>query len=496
MSMVSACIDEIDILGKSAAFAMSLGAKELFHTNFLAFLLESDDPSLEPIQLAIRRALNFSPGPGALARCAVWREKNNLDLIVVELRSAPAEAAETTARVGDEQDTSRQKDKEALSWDWDPDTGWSASGRMPPENANAAGVENLMRDMPGERVLIIEAKLKSLPRQQQLRDYDIRLAKSGILLAYPEDAAKPEWSIRIGRKSRLEIERRLLSVSGVSMQTDAVPAPAGVEVELEPALAWQGISWHDLYSAMSAETASLAGSPMQQVLTDYVQMLGALVRVLDRVHLMCRHAHDADGGSPTYGALRKQVLAPAWRSLRIHDLLGKTLFDYWLTHWVGKAAAPALPDGWSLNRYVNYSRGVPGIGVELVNHEFNTPNDGAIPLRIGVQIQNCEFRLFIDANKGWNRLESWIASSEPLMRDWFGVEVFGKTPIGVGGLPIKLPEVGDRRKKYAGRATNLKVFDVNRFLYSKVDIDDQAITRVEQEIERLMVIAATLVVGL
>lgn len=49
MSLASSSSSEIQLLCKSAAFAMSLGAKELFHTNFLAFLLGSDDPTLAPI---------------------------------------------------------------------------------------------------------------------------------------------------------------------------------------------------------------------------------------------------------------------------------------------------------------------------------------------------------------------------------------------------------------------------------------------------------------
>lgn len=71
MSLASSSSSEIKLLGRSAAFAMSLGAKELFHTNFLAFLLESDDPALVQVQLAIRDALGFAPRPGAVPRCAV-----------------------------------------------------------------------------------------------------------------------------------------------------------------------------------------------------------------------------------------------------------------------------------------------------------------------------------------------------------------------------------------------------------------------------------------
>jgi hypothetical protein len=493
MSLASASSKEIELLSKSAAFAMSLGAKELFHTNFLAFLLESDDLSLEPVQLAIRHALKFPPSAGALTRCAVWREKNNLDLVVVELRSALAEPNEQEGPARGEQGTTGQSEEETRSWNWTPEDQWHASNRTPTERANPAGTESPSCDVPTDRVLIIEAKLKSLPRLEQLSDYDDRLDKSTIKLAYPEDAAIPEWEILIGGKSKTPIERRLLSVTGISMTTPEVRAQTAKGIRLRAAAGWQGVSWRDLYGAMNGEIATLVGSSMQQALTDYIQVLGALVRLLDRVHQMCDDAHAKVCGNPTYEAFRMQVLDPRLRSLRIHDLLGKTLFDRWLTKWVCKPVATTLPEGWSLNRYVNYSRGVPGIGVELVNEKFKMPNDDTVALRIGVQVQSCEFRLFVDVPKGWSGLETWIATHELLMREWLGLEVFEKTPVGTGGLPITLTDVVKRRKKNAGRATNLKVFDANRFLYSKVDIDDQCIIEVERELARVFVIASGLV---
>jgi len=471
---------------------MSLGAKELFHTNFLAFLLESDDPSLEPVQLAIRQALKFSPSPGALTRCAVWREKNNLDLVLVELRSVHPEPNEQGVLARGEQETTGQSEVEIRSWDWTLEGRWQGSDRTPTEHANPAGAESALCDVPMGKVLIIEAKLKSLPRLEQLSEYDDRLDKLGITLAYPEDAAIPEWKISIGKQCKVLIERRLLSVTGVSMTTPEVRTQTAKETKLRSAAEWDGVSWKAVYAAMNREIPTLVGSPMEQALTDYIQVLGALVNLLDRVHQMCRDTHRQGGGNPTYGSFRNQVLDPRFRSLRIHDLLGKTLFDHWLTEWVSQPVATTLPEGWSLNRYVNYSRGVPGIGVELVNNDFETPNDGTVGLRIGVQIQSCEFRLFVDVHKGWSGLETWIATNELLMRDWFNLQVFEKTPVGTGGLPITLPDLAKRRKKNVGRATNLKVFDAKRFLYSKVDIDDQCILRVERELARVIETACEL----
>lgn len=111
----------------SATFAMSLGAKELFHTNFLGFLLESDRDELKGLQVALRQALSFEVTQGEQARCIVWREKAHLDLILVPVLVEPAPNGD---------------------------------------------------DAPATRALVVEAKLKSIPTKQQLTRYSENTLKS------------------------------------------------------------------------------------------------------------------------------------------------------------------------------------------------------------------------------------------------------------------------------------------------------------------------------
>lgn len=47
-------------LARSPSFAMSLRAEELFHTNFLGFLLESEDEQLEDVRRALSSAFEFA----------------------------------------------------------------------------------------------------------------------------------------------------------------------------------------------------------------------------------------------------------------------------------------------------------------------------------------------------------------------------------------------------------------------------------------------------
>lgn len=126
--IVEQTIEARGVLARSPSFAMSLGAKELFHTNFLGFLLESDDEQLEDVRCALRDALCFPVGQGELSRCFVWREKKHLDLVLVPVAS---------------RDDSEEADAPVRT-----------------------------------RALVVEAKLKSIPSWHQLERYRSDTLKS------------------------------------------------------------------------------------------------------------------------------------------------------------------------------------------------------------------------------------------------------------------------------------------------------------------------------
>lgn len=164
------------------------------------------------------------------------------------------------------------------------------------------------RYIPTDRVLIVEAKLKSVPNLEQLIEYDDKLAGHGISLAFPDSAEVADWRLCAREGGGVSIERRLLSINGVSMTTAATAA--------RPPGHWIGVTWRALQIAMSQVIGPLAGSPIGQTLTDYVDALGALLALIDRVHQMCDDAHLAPQSAPTYGAMRTQPLAPQFKSSR------------------------------------------------------------------------------------------------------------------------------------------------------------------------------------
>ena len=129
------CSGYLADLRKSPTFAMSLGAKELFHTNFLAYLLEnqSEDKKLQCIQSKLK---NLLFGHDGIGRVITWREKYSLDLVIM-----PAPVIKKN------------------------ELGLDVKG---PESTKALTI-----------AVVIEVKLKSIPTLQQLDEYDLKLS-SGI----------------------------------------------------------------------------------------------------------------------------------------------------------------------------------------------------------------------------------------------------------------------------------------------------------------------------
>jgi len=239
---------------------------------------------------------------------------------------------------------------------------------------------------------------------------------------------------------------------------------------------------------MAGSLAAVAGSPFHTTLTDYVGMLGALVEMVRQAVHLC---DDAQRARVPYGAMRAQVLDATIKSLRLRDLLGKTLFDHWLQgHLLPKLAATLgspLPAGWRFDSYTHYTRDTPGLGVELINDAFvSSVGKGPPDLRLGVQIQGPELRLFVGVNHAYTGLEAWIARHPILLKQWHLMPLFHSVlPIGSRGRPVLPPTA-------KGRATNLKLFDLNRFLYSKCDIDDRPVDDVVDEVVRAMAAALPL----
>ena len=470
MSLATSSRSEIAALQGSAAFAMSLGAKELFHTNFLAFLLESDEDGLDEMRRAIRTALDFASEPNAPSHCVVWREKDNLDLVVVELGfgdpstpvadEAPGVAA--TALIGNR-------------WDWTAEQGWAqGDAQEMPFNAALRVADDVKPGLrPTGRVLIVEAKLKSVPTAHQLGEYDSKIAERALRLRYPESTGPAEWSIVVGGNAHGQIERRLLSVAGEDITTDTTT--------------WKGVPWASLHHGMTQVLSGLAGHALATTLKDYVDSLGRLIALAQRSQRLNAEARSTQA-PVSYLAMVRQVSDPVFREMRIADLLGKTLFHSWLAATRPRldADCPTIPGNWTRRDYVHYTRATPGMGVE-----FARPcSDGGVnnELCLGIQVQGGELRLYVSSKISWPGLEAWVARHLVVWPQWLSATTLGCVPNGLRGSALETAG-----RKGSSRATNLKVFGVDRFLYSSVAIKpEDSVTKVENEMVRLATYLAAL----
>lgn len=444
----------LDDLAKSATFAMSLGAKELFHTNFLAFILESDDPSLETLQDAIRNVLHCPWMQGEEHFCLIWREKYNFDLIIIPIAMSKARLAKRTA----------------------------GSDDMSAESTTADDDEDLAGLVLTKRAVVVEAKLKSIPSAAQLDGYSTRLG-TGLSLELPDaytsqrptNGARP--AIKINGAKCLLLSPR-----------DVVPRVQ----------AWTWVGWTAIYSAFCSSLPK--PSTLSTILADYRDSLGNLLQVLAWIECLTDREFLQPQSKVQFGCLQAAMNARRLRDRRLHDLAGKYCFSL-IESNIRYQIVNAFPmsfEGchktWTLNTYSGFSNMTPLVAFEwkcVVARKTGRAKEKAI--FIGIQIQGTSYRHFVAVTPHMKSLEK-ICSSPAIWDDFLNpVSVGAKCRAAAAiflkkfeGLEVKdqniqktmLPtktasftsEVMPR--KLIGRTTNLKAFNVNHFLYSDVDCGD------------------------
>ena len=218
-------------LRKSPTFAMSLGSKELFHTNFLGFVLESREPGLRDLQASLRELFKIPRAEGEESWCFAYRELSSLDLVLVPVTRSPYNK-------GDSADDERNYE---------------------PSGAPAA---------------VIEAKLKALPTAEQLKDYDQKLNR-GVYVEWEDVDGKQQNRLvgRPGKTQAIPVQRWLLTLDGES------PKSADPEYEPWPGIAWSSVAERIQRSARGAILDDL-GQTTSVVFSDYAQSLKRLITVV------------------------------------------------------------------------------------------------------------------------------------------------------------------------------------------------------------------------
>lgn len=438
-------------LRNSPTFAMSLGGKELFHTNFLSFILESDNPQILNSQQKLLRLL-FATKDGDIVptRVITWRERSHLDLVVIP---APLSI----------------EDKEP----------------------------SLAIDENDTRVIavVIEAKLKSIPTTEQLKTYTGKL-KDGLSLPHSDQykilvkaATKSkvngdyEWTsttlqlakVPKGRRGKmsppipdcLEAVGRLSTLDEEDDDVNqsikrgegrgtikrflgrvrrVLVTPHEERPDYVTDREWDWIPWSKIADQIVADEDST--QLLSQLLRDYrEQHLNNLLRLLrgERQSLI----EAMKSGDKQYGEFYDQMMRKPLIDLRLHDLVGKYIsyeLGMILSGKIAKSEAPENNDI-ALEHYTLFSNQQAGFAFEWI---FKPVHKKRAAFSFGIQVQGTDYRHFVSTNFECDALEK-IAG---LFGNW---------------LYRSIPNVGQLKGKKKDN-NQLLAFNRDKFLYTVAQI--------------------------
>lgn len=500
------CKDALDDLSKSPSFAMSRGSKELFHTNFIAFILDMDPGSMqgedqEVIRTTRSRLLRVLFGDPAPGKVLAWREKSSLDLVVV---AAPTEEDTAPGAV----EASDRTDKPKLGF-----AGLSGRGEL-----KRGGVRTKGPDV-GVFAVIVEAKLKALPSFDQLKDYDQKLSKGlsldladPITVEYPpRKGANSEsfWWGRIdikglpvsaeslgsgqarvfayhtpvrvesatnnepdGREQSAQRNACFATARGTVRRLLLTPDdPAKMAQQIAEGSGWNFLPWERLLEAFPGGTAKPHEGLMTRLLRDYAESTSQLLRVVSRTSAWTTAFIEGAEGAQSLGELHAGVAgrdAQRFKTLRIHDVVGKraySLLEAKLRDAVAKEVGEAPSADFNLSTYTFLSNATPGLVIEFKrkSKEKGGRRTAERNVCIGVQIQGTDYRHFVSASHPSERRNSHALRSAAHSLGAVGTNEQGSWW-----------QIDDRTPRCVQTIANAKgeffKFNSEAFLYCKADV--------------------------
>jgi hypothetical protein len=473
--MQNAVTNELAVLKNSVTFAMSLGAKELFHTNFIAFLLENDDPSLLNIRQNIANLFGITIT--SQTKIYTWREKYNLDLVII-----------------------------AIDWNY---------SKIDEDVCDSIESCDSVDSILNAQVCVIEAKLKSLPTLDQLIGYDKKLETTrglnfdlndydylqwnmhgqltGFKLIYDQgtnvQTLRPIYGTRINNIHIINpvvFEKILLSQITLPICT----CTSSICTCIPTACKWNQKKWNDIAQAINTgvniQNSSNPGG-LNAIINDYAVHLDNLANLICKVIGYSR-SNFASKNKFTYEHLCIGINAPEFKKTRIHDLVGKVVFND-LEQRLFSAINLFQCNKLQISHKTFYSNQQPGINFEWcyekpvkgVNNQLKSKKI----FRIGVEIQGSHYRHYIATNTNWNNLKN-IADK---MHDWF-------FPKGSRNLKLHGKKKKNNKDNINSSHEELYKFDVNKFVYSKMKLDEENFDQLSENIKYSMSLACLIMTPL
>lgn len=355
-------IKTLNLLKESPAFAMSRGGRELFHTNFLAFILEqtTTESNKEEYGQRVKKNLLFRIfGKQNLPKnVKVFREKLNLDLIIIPIDDIP-KLFEEQYNIGSQSDTI---DKEL-------------------------------------KVVVIEAKLKSIPTTKQLKKYSDALKKKITIDLYEGDDHSKLIINKNKRTLTIKYDNEITNAyvyKNIFYDCFLLAPKAFLLKELvsegSPKLDWQNLNWNELFENLKPEWKGSnddAHKKLSIFIQDYIESTN---NVLDLISLVIKFAEEfiKKDSKLKLSTLCAFLMHDSFKRLKLHDLIGKVAYEF-----IGKKVHVSLAESVTEQKSsvkAFLSNSMPGFEIE-----YNFLNNKK-EIGVGVQLQDCDYRHYIKRN--------------------------------------------------------------------------------------------------
>lgn len=388
-------------LNNSATFAMSRGGRELFHTNFLAHILEIETKNIEEIeQKGITKQLNSYTLDVKKAiinqlfvtenkpkNVRAFRERKNLDLILI------------------------------------------------PEINEL----NKVRE-----IVVIEAKLKSIPTREQLDKYNQSLNKSLNLELFDDvefntstmneseveaDTELKKNIIKVSLKdntiSLIESDRKKFSRTPNELKIDNITvtkrllSPSFTYPDKLEDTGWELLDWSKFLNTLievpttspdKNETAKL--SLLDSLVKDYIDSTKKLLDLANESYKMANSFISND--NIIFKQFHKYIESSEFKKVRVHDLIGKIAY-FKLQEHMRKDLEQKYQKSHSdfkFDSYTFYTRATP-----LFVIQFKKTINDKTSLRIGVQVQGNQYRHFIQ-REGLDEAQPTLDECAECIKKW------------------------------------------------------------------------------
>lgn len=414
----------LESLKKSATFTMSRGGRELFHTNFLAHILDIEDvyDELESVPDDLKYIINvkrnilrqlFDNPPKN-----VWafRERASLDLVIVPVFKE---------------------------------------------------IEN------HSEIIVIEAKIKAIPTSDQLIKYNQKFS-NGINLELYESVdyesidhnkntktyGITKIRFQLDEKKSTEYAARLYLLDETSKNKERcnpfqvklkryLLAPECTSKEISENPEWKLIEWKDFLSKIRPTKVEANNSLLKQLVEDYINSTNDILDLVNAVDEMTRLFTENNNSFKEFEKF--SVNRSDFKRSRLHDLVGKVAYNQLRMRIISriKNKYENLPGNFEFDSFTFYSRSIPGL---VVQFKYEDKSDPKKTISLGVQLQGDDYRHFIERNNFpedspelitcATRIKTWMCS------------------IGV------TKEIGD-----GSRNNGFKVFDSSKFVYLGTKLD-------------------------